>query len=499
MDLVELYFEIVYPIFPLFHQPSFIRRISRAEYSSDRALFSLTMAVCALVSARVRDGAVFNPGWDTRGLKEPKPQVFYHEAVRRADTACAQSDLNSLRVHAVLALAAIQDGKIRDMHAHFSRYHAINAIEGLHDEDNWPKHIGTIEVEERRRLFWSMYTLDVFTSIAWGGVIRSREGQSNVSYPTEVDDDMFDDTGFADTSIFSESLNVLPSQDSAHASGISWLAGRNTVTDLYRVIEHSAIPSPARRGRAQRKMMIDDIIQDKSALSQDVVRKRVMQMYADLPQSLKETRPVQSKPRLDRFGFQAADIIATVQLVRMVLLCDDSASILEKCQIANEVVSAFIAIPTAYHRAISVPLLFHLGVIGQMLSTTLEEPLSEQDYRSIRDVTFAMAQLLSTLEDLHASKGASQRLRNQIARIDEYMMSQRSSIGTQQRNLALTHAAAQAPLESSQPLESAASGSAGMTETLLASPFQLPPDVVGDFSQIFDFGQITQDWSLENH
>lgn len=28
MTLVELYFEIVYPIFPLFHRPTYIRKVS---------------------------------------------------------------------------------------------------------------------------------------------------------------------------------------------------------------------------------------------------------------------------------------------------------------------------------------------------------------------------------------------------------------------------------------------------------------------------------------
>ena len=29
MSLVELYFEIVYPIFPLFHRPTYFRKVSR--------------------------------------------------------------------------------------------------------------------------------------------------------------------------------------------------------------------------------------------------------------------------------------------------------------------------------------------------------------------------------------------------------------------------------------------------------------------------------------
>lgn len=77
VDLVELYFEIVYPIFPLFHRPSLVRRVSRGEYTSDKPLFISTMAICALVAGRVRDGSVTNPRWDLPSLQGLDADVFY--------------------------------------------------------------------------------------------------------------------------------------------------------------------------------------------------------------------------------------------------------------------------------------------------------------------------------------------------------------------------------------------------------------------------------------
>lgn len=502
IDLVELFFEIVYPIFPFFHQPSFIRRISRAEYTSDTSLFSVTMAVCALVSARVRDGAVFNPRWNVRSLQLIEPEVYYNEAVRQVgDTS--RSDLNTLRTHAVLALAAIQEGKVRDMHGHLGHYHTIVATEGLQDENNWPAEIGIVEIQERRRLFWSIYTLDIFTSIVWGGVIRSREYQSSVSYPSEIDDDMFDDSGFAGSVLPLSTMGNSSSEDgSMRSDSISWMAGRNFVIDLYRVLEHIIMRLSVRKSRAQRQTLIDGVLRASDSLSQEAVIGSVLQMYANLPQCLKETKPITSKARLDRFGFQAADIIATVQLLRMILLSATGASICEKCQIANEVVSAFSSIPTAYHHAISVPLLFHLGVIGQILATTLEQQLSENDYRSIRNVMMAMARLLSTLEGLHASKGASQRLKEQITRIDEYMTLQRHSSRGDHGSSAHMDPAPQILQEAFQERPANAFGTSPAStfdsqtvgETLDLSPFQLPPDILGDVSQIFDFSGLP--WNM---
>lgn len=152
VDLVDIYFEIVYPIFPFFHKPSFTRRISRADFSSNKSLFAATMAMCALVSGRIRDGSVTNPLWDVEALRYPAPDVFYTEAGRQLIDVGFDTNLDVLRAHAVLSIAAIQNGRIRDMHQHICTYHALVAMDGLHDESNWPQNIDVVEKEERRRL-----------------------------------------------------------------------------------------------------------------------------------------------------------------------------------------------------------------------------------------------------------------------------------------------------------------------------------------------------------
>jgi hypothetical protein len=113
------------------------------------------MAVCAHVSARVQDQAIFNPSWDIQELTETPSEKFYDAAVRSwnnyEDSRQAHT-LNTLRSCALLALTAIQYGKIREMQLYLGKYHTFVAMDGLHDESNWPKDIGIVETEERRRL-----------------------------------------------------------------------------------------------------------------------------------------------------------------------------------------------------------------------------------------------------------------------------------------------------------------------------------------------------------
>lgn len=100
----------------------------------------------------------------------------------------------------------------------------------------------------------------------------------------------------------------------------------------------------------------------------------------------------------DRYGFQAANIAATVQLLRMMLFASGGGTVEERCRIASDVVEAFTHIPVAYLRAISSPLLYHLAGIGAMLGTVLEEPLSDLAYQQVRVVLLSLAQLLENLD-----------------------------------------------------------------------------------------------------
>jgi hypothetical protein len=78
--------------------------------------------------------------------------LFYDEAKKQLLDLTTESNFNILRAHAILAIAAIQNEKIRDMHQHLGTYHTLVAMDGLHDEANWPSDIGVVEREERRRL-----------------------------------------------------------------------------------------------------------------------------------------------------------------------------------------------------------------------------------------------------------------------------------------------------------------------------------------------------------
>jgi hypothetical protein len=105
----------------------------------------------------------------------------------------------------------------------------------------------------------------------------------------------------------------------------------------------------------------------------------------------------------------------------MVLLASEDNTIEERCQVVSEVVDAFMRIPIAYLRAISSPLLHHLGSIGSVLGGVLEEPLSEYQYQQVRTVLLSLAQLLENLDIGMHSLEAARKLRDLVVQINSYM------------------------------------------------------------------------------
>lgn len=456
-DLTEIFFEVVYPVFPLFHRASLTRRVSRGEHLENRSLYASVMAMCALSSARARDGALLQC-WDVAKLQNPSSEELFDAAVNAfPEDLLDNQSLDYMRASMLLSITAIQYGSPALMNYHLSRYHTYVTVGALHDEANWPQALPVIEVEERRRLFWSAYTLDVFTSVVWSGVIRSKEASSNVCYPTEIDDEALE---FLDTATAVQS--------------VTWLRGWNYVTDMYRILEYAASDLQRTRTTVLRRPTIE-ALEDFKTSSQSAVLDRITAMYADLPDVFKTTAQPTHNFRRDLFSFQAANIAATVQLVRMVYFSSDASDLEQKCRVASEVLTAFANMPVAYLRAISAPLLHHLAEIGRIFGAAFVSGMSASLYHSVRSVLLDLASILADLEQkLYCPSNASKKVESQVMRIDRFIHEQR-----------------QVPTEHVNPLHpSAAPEILSASEPTLEQPspdIMFPPELFEDWDWAFTF------------
>lgn len=245
-----------------------------------------------------------------------------------------------------------------------------------------------------------MYTLDVYSSIVWDGCIHYQESHAKVEYPSGRSD--------------AESQD-LPGNDANH-----WITGWNFTTDLYRILEHNL---SRLRSRSSKFNLLGDVANSSVSLpltSQD----RVAELYSALPPVFKQLQPATGDPARDIYGFQAANIQATMALLRMVYLSLEGggADLDTKCSVVSDVLATFHQVPKPYLRAISTPLIYHIGGIGIILGSVMEGPLSESSCRRVRDLLLSMADLLESLESfLYRNAGAGRKLRDLVARLEEYM------------------------------------------------------------------------------
>ena len=120
---------------------------------TNRPLFACVMAVCALASARVRDGALFSNSQRLTSSDSPTSEDFCAAAKSALPTDLGVvQEFDYLRAYALLAILSIHYAQHRAMQQYLGIYHALVCINHFHDEAHWPRDIGFTEAEERRRL-----------------------------------------------------------------------------------------------------------------------------------------------------------------------------------------------------------------------------------------------------------------------------------------------------------------------------------------------------------
>jgi hypothetical protein len=228
-----------------------------------------------------------------------------------------------------------------------------------------------------------MYNLEIYSSIVWGSIIRCREAQAHVSYPSEVDDEFFSDAGYNQPNAL-----ITGFLQQAITNPLSWLHGWNFTTGLYRVLEHAMDDFHRRRPNSITSFSPSDLF-GREAPHQSVVLDKVMSMHEELPPQFKEFNLI---PELGkggtgaRYSFQAAYITATLQLVRMILFNSEETKLDQKCAFARDILESFTKIPVSFLRAISTPLLHQIRGIGSILGSAMEAPLSGSSYLQVREL-----------------------------------------------------------------------------------------------------------------
>lgn len=139
-----------------------------------------------------------------------------------------------------------------------------------------------------------MYTFEIYVSIVWNGMTRVREQQVNVAYPTELNDELFNDRGYNQKFQSVVDMQSSPASRQGEIRNNCWLCGWNFTTDLYRILEH--VITNFRDRKRHRGSFPTDMFADSSAASLSAAQDSVMRLYTNLPQCFKEVSQVTCDP-----------------------------------------------------------------------------------------------------------------------------------------------------------------------------------------------------------
>ncbi|KAK5229427.1 hypothetical protein LTR72_000958 [Exophiala xenobiotica] len=372
------------------------------------------MAMCALSAYRITSGAVVSP---SNVSTELNPNVYLDEAIATIPKDFGNSlDFEYLQAIGIVCLTARECGNASLLQQFLGLYHGALAEQGFYDERRWPSNITVIEREERRRLYWHMYRLEIHTSLVLGHAVRCPELQSAVAYPVVPDQD------------FTESLEDL-----------EWLTGWNFITDIYRGIEHLIAYFKNRRMtiNQENRCLSTAFLIDYNP--QEKILRPLELAYSNLPLRFREARRMSRNVRQNRCGFQTANIIATYQLLRMLSFTANDTTFDEACRTALELIEEISAIPLEYMRAMGLAMLQELSGLGHILSSFIKKELAKSDYQHLRTVMcefpsgricawklmryrVCMSELLENLATcLPAAAEAGKRLRAYVEEIDRYL------------------------------------------------------------------------------
>jgi hypothetical protein len=276
--------------FPLFCEQELLQRWANGSFPSDRTSSGSLMALCALSAEHVKSGALFNTtGFENRHTSYADEYLV--EAIRSIPTSLAECQgIEMLRSLALLALVGTQIGDTNLTHKFLSLYHGMVARDGLHDEARWPTSFTPCDREVLRRIFWAIYRLEVRNASVMGHLIRIPESQCLVEYPS----------GFHHEQL------LIPNRNGLYED---WFPGWNSVTDLYRVLEHAILSF--RANRMARTPRLEHMGPWKPSV--------ILQQLAEIQQRISpqfNTAAMRSTTDSgrNRSGFQAANIVCTTHV-----------------------------------------------------------------------------------------------------------------------------------------------------------------------------------------
>ena len=295
------------------------------------------MALCAVSAQTAALKAVFD---DTllEHLSIPDGELYFLEAVSKIPTRFVQSEMQSLdylRCFGLLAVYSLQRGNHNDLHHYLGLYHALVAQQGFHDENRWPNDLSLSDIDDRRRLFWCVYRLEIHSACVLGHMVRMPESQVSVLYP-----------------------RITPAMEPETQA---WTAGWDYITDLFRLLEYAIF---SLRGCKNRTAVLAVFCERPSPTT---LLDGLVRLKASKPRILLRLAEPESEFQSNRCKYMAVQITCTEALVNIMALLYCQAPACEIIDITENFLEEVAKAPLILFKVAGSQIVHQLLGVGHML------------------------------------------------------------------------------------------------------------------------------------
>ena len=340
------------------------------------------MALCAVSSQTATSHAVFDDSL-LEGSSLPDSDKYFQEAVSRIPQRVPQEqqDLDYLRSFGLLAAYSLLGGNRSDLHRYLGLYHALVAQYGFHEESRWPTDMTMSDADERRRLFWCVYRLEIHSPCIFGHVVHLPEAQVSVLYP-----------------------RIIPSMD---AETQAWTAGWDYITDLFRLLEYA---SYSLHGCKNRRTALA-IFCDKP--SPTTMLDGFARLKANKPHMLRglDVNRSDTSRRSNRCKYMAVQILCTETLVNIMTLLYCKAPARDVMDVAEQFLEELTNAQLILFKIAGTQIVHQLLGVGHMLHNASHYEHGQNRAEARRLIVF-IGDLVKGLEnDIPSAGDAGDQLR----------------------------------------------------------------------------------------
>ncbi|KAH9826179.1 Zn(2)-C6 fungal-type DNA-binding domain [Teratosphaeria destructans] len=189
-QLVNIFFQEWAPLFPVLHRPTFLGLYDKYVADSDAVTDKTAIAQLNLV---------FGISSLSTGTRSSADLESFQSQWRAAiDSILTENSLAALQALILAQIFCIQQGDLTRLLTYKGLSTTLSARLGLHQSQKRFA-LRTLTCETRKKVFWTLYTVDCFTAVLLGLPKHVKDEDVNCEYPADADDEYVTERGFQPT------------------------------------------------------------------------------------------------------------------------------------------------------------------------------------------------------------------------------------------------------------------------------------------------------------